>query len=131
MGAKLRKLMARWIDEEKDGILGTKPSPSPQYSEIEEDDEVVEVAPPNEVPKQAPPVDAKEEEETASNLPPSEDEPATITLDEVAPIPLDEAALIHLDEDAPANIEDKEPVANTANDAPPPPRLKLYFHFYC
>ena len=93
--------MARWIDEEKSGILDTRPPPSPQYFEVEEDDEVVEVAPPNEVPEQAPLVDAREEEKTASNLPPTEDEPAPIILDEAPP----------------ANAWEEEPTADIADDA--------------
>ena len=88
--------MVRWIDKKKDGILDTKLSPSSQYSEAEEDDEVMEVAPPNEVPEQASLADAGEEEETAYNPPLAKDEPALITLDEATPIPLDE--------DGPTNV---------------------------
>ena len=110
LGVELRKLRARWIDEEKDGILDTRPPHSPQYSEVEEDDEVVEVAPSNKVPEQASPSDAREEEEIASNHPLTEDEPTPITLDE--------ATLIPLDESAPANIREEEPAANNADDAP-------------
>ena len=59
LGGELRNLMARWIDEENDGILDTRPSPSPKYSEAKEDDKVVEFASPNEVSEHAPPVDAE------------------------------------------------------------------------
>ena len=53
LGVELRKLMAEWIDREKNGTLNTRMPPSPQYSEVEEY-EVIEVVPPNRVPKQAP-----------------------------------------------------------------------------
>ena len=101
--AELRKLMVSWIDRKKNGMLNTKPPPSPQYSEANEDDKVLEVEAPNEALEQAPPADAREEEEIASNPHPAEDEPVLITLDESPP----------------ANIREEEPIANTADDAPP------------
>ena len=104
LGAKLRKLMAEWIEREKKGTLNTKLPPSPQYFEAEEGDEVAEVAPSNEVPEQAPQTNAREEEEIASNPSPVEDEPIPITLDEVPS----------------ANAKEEELVADTTDDAPPP-----------
>ena len=74
----------------------------PQYSEVEEDDKVVELASPNEVPEQAPPAYTGEEEETASNPPLTEDVPAPITLDEAPP----------------ANAGEEKPTADTTDDAP-------------
>ena len=113
--------MAKWIDEEKEDILDTRPPCSPQYPEAE-DNEVVEVATPIEVLKQASLVDP-EEEEIASNPPPTEDEPAPITLKEADPITLNEAALVVPDEATLINLEE-EPDANTTDDAFPPPSLK-------
>ena len=110
LGWELRNNIARSIDKEKDGILDTRPTSSPQYFEAKEDDEVMEVTPPNKVLEQAPPADAREEEEIASNPSPAEDELAPITLNEVAPITSNE--------DAPINVEEKEPPANTADDTP-------------
>ena len=75
--------MARWIDEEKEGILDTKPPSSHQYPKAEEGDEVMEVTPLTEVLEQAPPTDV-EEKEIPSNPPPAEDEVAPITLNEAA-----------------------------------------------
>ena len=88
-----------WIDREKRGTLNTRLPPSPQYSSVEKDDEVVEVK----RPEQAPSADAGEEEEAASNPSVAEDEPVPITLDE-APL---------------ANVKEEEPDANTADDAHP------------
>ena len=34
-GSELMNLMVRWIDEEREGILNTRPPPSPQYTEVE------------------------------------------------------------------------------------------------
>ena len=108
---KLRNLMVRWVDEENDGILDTKPPPPPQYFEAGEDDEVIEVAPPNKFPEQASLANAREEEDIASNPPSTEDEPAPITLDGATPIALNEVT--------PINVEEEEPTSNTTDDVPP------------
>ena len=103
LGGELRNLMARWIDEENDGILDTRPSPSPKYSEAKEDDKVVEFASPNEVSEHAPPVDAeKKKREIGSNPPPAKDEFTPVTLNEAAPI----------------NVKEEELATNTVEDAP-------------
>ena len=115
LGPKLRNLMVRWLDEEKEGILDTRPPPSPKYPEAEEDDEVLEVAPPIEVPAQALPADTKEEE-IVSNPLHTKDKPVPITLEEATPITLNEVALVVLDEAAPINLEEEEPTTN--NDPP-------------
>ena len=91
--------MARWIDEEKEGILNTRPPPSPQYPEVKEDDEVVEVIPPIEVPEQAPLADV-EEEEIASNPPPTEAEEDDEVIEVAPPIKVpDQAPLVNANEE--------------------------------
>ena len=108
--------MGRWVDEEKEDILDTRSPTFPQYSEAEEDDEIMEVALLTKGPQQAPLADA--EEEIASNPPPAKDKPTPITLDEATPITLNETAPIVLDEATPINLKEEEPVANTCDDAP-------------
>ena len=69
-------LMAGWIDEEKQGILNTRPPPSPQYPEAEDDDATIEVASLTEAPEQAPPTDVKEEVPS---------DPPSLDMDKAAP----------------------------------------------
>ena len=94
--------MMSWIDREKRGTLNTSLPPSSQYSDAEMDDNIVEVEPLNKASEQAPPIDA-EEEETTSDPPLVEDEPASNILDE-APL---------------ANVGEEEPTANTVDEVPP------------
>ena len=109
LGRELRRLMQRWIDEEREGIFDTRPLPSPQYPKVEVDSEVMEVTPPAEVPEQAPSAE-DEEEEIASNPPPTEDEVTPNTPNKVTSVLPDEAAPIILEED--------EHVVDATNDAP-------------
>ena len=98
LGIELINLMAGWIDEEKRGILNTRPPPSPQYPEAEDDDAVVEVVPLTEAPEQALPTDA--EEEVASDpLSPVVDEAAPTTPSDAAPITLGKVVPIDLEEE--------------------------------
>ena len=51
LGRELRKVMGRWIDKKREGILNTRPPLSPQYLEAEDNDEVIEIVPPIEASK--------------------------------------------------------------------------------
>ena len=100
LGEEFNKLMVTETNREKRGTLNTRPPPLPQYSDAEDDD-IVEVEPPNEAHEQAPSADA-EEEEIASNPPLAEDEPTSNVPDE-APV---------------VNVGEEEPTANTADEVP-------------
>ena len=101
-------LMAGWIDEEKRGILNTRPPPLPQYPEIENDDTTVEVIPPTEALEQASSIAA--EEAIASDLP--------LVMDELVSTSPNEAAVGTLGEDTPINLEEEELPTVIVKDIP-------------
>ena len=66
LGVEFKKLMATWTAREHRGTRNTRSPSSPQYSDADEDDEVVRVEPPNKAPDQAPPANVGEEEPTTN-----------------------------------------------------------------
>ena len=100
--------MVGWIDEERRDIFITRPLPSPQYPEVENDDTTIKVVPPTEALEQA--SSNATEEAVASNLP--------LVIDEPAPTALNEAAFGTLGEDAPINLEEEELSIVTTEYAP-------------